>query len=201
MRIPISILLSLLIISCGDRKPEVNGVKLSPATIWGERAITIGDFNGDYRIDTLRERYLSGLTKQETNKFFDVPYDSMVALAVAQKPYIEIVHSGNAFDPLTIDSETGQMLGLSYLTNIGDNNRNDRDEIALVIDQADWSAINFLIIYELNDNNKWVEKCSFEIRDFDSTDSLISRDVDDKIIVQTYQRDGEKIDSVIEVVN
>jgi hypothetical protein len=64
----------------------------------------------------------------------------------------------------------GTAHGLYCLINIGDNNADGKDEIALVIDRLDFSRVNSCQIYSIC-NNKWTLLKQFSIHEgsFDFT--------------------------------
>jgi len=172
--------------------------------IFGPRFTISGDFNGDEEIDTLRELYLSSINNKETNKYYDVDYDSMVSLAVKKKPICKIVSNNNKIEPLIIkDTITWQLFGLAFLKNEGDLDNNGTDEIGLIIDWADWSNVNSYLVYTYSDN-KWKQILSFEIRDFDiselSKKGFLYKNSKGQIVVHTYEL-GDKIDKVIKLNN
>ena len=165
---------SLLSCLCCCQPSSLNKITTSDAAmspkdtltpIWNDRLQVIGDFDGDNALDTLREHYLDGNTKKETNKYSTkISYDSMVRLAVNKNSYSFVTSNNEKIDTLRIASG-GQVFGLSYLKNEGDLNNDGRDEISYVIDWADWSSVNTCHISTFDDE-KWIELYSFPIRDW-----------------------------------
>jgi hypothetical protein len=58
----------------------------------------------------------------------------------------------------------GEAQGLYCLINIGDNNSDGKDEIAIVVDLLDYSRVNICRIYTLC-NNKWIVLKQFTINE------------------------------------
>jgi hypothetical protein len=150
-------LLVVLLISCNSKNSNEASVKKTQAHVKSmDRAKTnfhklqklsvTGDFDGDKKTDTIYQYNFSKREKKEivfspspykvewdevVNWFYD--QDSDVTLAMNKK---DIVHLGTA-------------QGLYCLINIGDNNKDGKDEVALVIDYCDFSRINSCKIYSL----------------------------------------------------
>jgi hypothetical protein len=188
----LAILLIIFFFGCNKPNPDKSNAK----QIWGDRHLVYGDFNGDKITDTLTEKFISSLTNIETNKYYELGYDSMVVATVQKEPVSLIISQNSKIDTLKITSPTGQIFGINYLINLGDNNRNQKDEIGLIVDWADWSNVNSFNIYELNDSLKWIFLQSYEIRDFDKFDSIIHKDNEGRLKIRTYNV-GEKVDSTI----
>lgn len=140
---------------------ETNQSDLNPTPIWGYRFIIVGDFDGNGKEDTLRERHVALATNQETNKYFE--------------GVESIWHQGNEYHPVRsflqanptsgineLDS-LGQ-LGLHWLENIGDIDGNGTDEIGLLKDGADYSNVNTYAIYTYR-KKKWQLIYDIEVRE------------------------------------
>lgn len=118
-----------------------------------------GDFDGDGKIDTLVENNISGLNKLSIDsipnysewdslaRFFDRVESDLILSLVNRK--CDTLHLGSG-------------KGLFCLINIGDNNNDKKDEIALVVDQCTFTNICTCHIYSLC-KNKWNELKHFII--------------------------------------
>jgi hypothetical protein len=127
------------------------------------KLFVVGNFD-DNGIDTLFLHHYSKLTKAEIDSFpypnglddwgdfikcfYDQEIESYVALSKKNK---DTLHLGSA-------------IGLHCLINIGDNNFDGKDEIALVVDYLDFSRVNSCKIYTLC-NNKWTLLKQFDIHE------------------------------------
>jgi len=134
--------------------------------VYGYRYLISGDFDGDGKHENLMEHYHSGLTRNETNKFYSnlVDFAYLVELTVANQPYSFLLSTTKYMDTLHISSNE-QLLGISYLKNEGDLNDDGTDEISFVVDYADWSSVNSCHVMTYK-NNHWNKLYSFEIRDW-----------------------------------
>ncbi len=145
---------------------ETNQSDLNPTPVWGYRFIIVGDFDGNGKEDTLRERHVALATNQETNKYFE--------------GVESIWHQGNEYHPIRsflqanptsgineLDS-LGQ-LGLHWLENIGDIDKNGTDEVGLLKDGADYSNVNTYEIYTYK-NNRWYLFYDISTREYDFPD-------------------------------
>jgi hypothetical protein len=134
--------------------------------IFGYRFIIYGDFNGDGKKDTLTEHFISDLSKQEMNKYYDGMEDMGDAIDTNAKlqPISFITSSNPLIDTLHIGADA-QVDGIEYIKNEGDLNNDGTDEIAYVINYLDWSSCNtcHIVTYK---NNKWEELYSFSIHDW-----------------------------------
>ena len=113
-----------------------------------EKLFVVGDFDGDRNQDTIFQHNFSRLTKSEIEQAadpFQNEWDTVVKWFYDQDAdlYLTINKSGN--DSLSF----GTAQGLYCLINIGDNNADGKDEIALVIDYLDFSRVNSCKIYSL----------------------------------------------------
>jgi hypothetical protein len=134
--------------------------------VFGYRFEIEGDFNGDGKNENLKEHFYDLKTNSETNKFYDsIGYDILVAITVMhKKPYSFLLSDNNKIDTLRV-TKSGQQLGLSFLKNEGDLDRDGGDEISYVVNWADWSNMNTCHIMSYK-NKEWIELYSFEIWDW-----------------------------------
>lgn len=128
-----------------------------------EKLFVIGDFNGDDELDTLFQHNYSNLNKKEIDSAPD-PYlnkwEDVVDWFFKQE--LQVYLSMNRSNSDTLHLTTAR--GLNCLINIGDTNRDGKDEVALVVDLCDFSRINSCKIVTLCEN-KWVQLKQFGIRE------------------------------------
>jgi hypothetical protein len=151
-------------------------VKLIPDS--GYRFKIRGDFNGDGKKEILQERFIRSIDHQETNKFYrNVDYNTLVALNYRNKPISFLTCTDKHIRNLPIAPDANSF-GLAYLKNEGDLDEDGGDEIAYVVNYADWSNVNFCHIMTYK-NYQWKTLYSFEIRDWQLPD-----------LPQTYSQSG-----------
>ena len=110
-----------------------------------------GDFDGDGKTDTLFQHNFSLLHHAEIDSAADPfknEWDTVLNWFYRQDPLIYICFNKTGQD--TIKLGAGQ--GLYCLLNIGDNNKDGKDEIAFVVDYLDYSRVNSCKIYSLCEN-------------------------------------------------
>lgn len=112
-----------------------------------------GDFDGDKKLDTITQHIGSKYKKSD--------FDSIVDSYKNHWEIVENWHFNRGTDlRITInnsefeDIHLGTSQGLYCLINIGDNNFDKKDEIALVVDQLDASSLNSCKIFSIC-NGKW----------------------------------------------
>lgn len=112
-----------------------------------------GDFDGDKKTDTIYQHNFSKLEKKEIEMAPDpmkTEWDEVVKWFYDQDSDVTLsLHKKNS-DVLHL----GTAQGLYCLINIGDINKDGKDEIALAIDKCDESRINTCEIYSLC-KDKW----------------------------------------------
>ncbi len=147
--------------------PKEASKKLIP--VFGYRFKITGDFDGDGKKEQLTEHFYSKIDHKETNKFYENgDYDTLVALTAKKKPYCFLSCNYKKIADLQIASKD-QLLGLSYLKNEGDLDRDGGDEISYVINWADWSNVNTWHIMTYK-GGKWEELYSFPVWDWQIPD-------------------------------
>ncbi len=133
----------LLVGATNSTKAKIQFEKLESKSV-------IGDFNGDKKLDTLFEIHTS---KNEKNGITEVPfiddYDTMVDYYYKNSIQTSLKSSNIKIKNLDL----GTSFGVYCLINIGDNNNDKKDELALVIDYCDFSNLNSCKIYSLCNNN------------------------------------------------
>lgn len=161
----LSLIATLFIVFCSlvlwQEKTEVPVIQTEVA-----RWVVTGDFDGNGKTDTLKESYVNSVTNQEINlpQFNSVEYDSLVSIAVNNNPKVSL-KSGNSLIPELHIAKTKQLFGICWLRNIGDLNGNGTDEISVVIDWADWSNLNYCLVYTLRDG-VWKQLTKIQIAEW-----------------------------------
>ncbi len=107
--------------------------------------IVIGDFNGDKIADTLIEMHNSGKADITRIPLFD-EYDDTVDYFY--KNDIQTSLQAN-YDSKIKPLELGISFGTECAINIGDNNKDGKDELAVVIAYCDFSMLNSCKVYSL----------------------------------------------------
>jgi hypothetical protein len=134
-----------------------------------KKLFVVGDFDGDRKQDTVYQHNFSRLTRTEIDNSadpFQNDWDTVVKWFYDKDADVFLTINNNKQD--TLHLATAQ--GLYCLINIGDNNADLKDEIALAIDYLDFSRVNSCKIYSLC-NNKWKLLKQFDIHEgsFDYT--------------------------------
>lgn len=128
-----------------------------------KKLFVVGEFEGNKKIDTIFQHNFSKLTRTEIENSAD-PYqnewDIVMKWFYDQDADVYLTINNNKQD--TLHLATAQ--GLYCLINIGDNNKDGKDEIAFVIDKCDYSRTNTCKIYTLC-NGKWQLLKEFGIRE------------------------------------
>lgn len=132
-------------------------------TMTAKNGIT-GDFNGDRKADTLAVSFISLLEKRPIAIDTALSYDSLITNVVNKKPVLQLIAPG--WKTLNLNQGNFYVLGLSLLKNIGNINKLPGDEIAVIIEGADWSNSNVCHIYSYSKYN-WKKIKSIEIREED----------------------------------
>jgi hypothetical protein len=113
-----------------------------------EKLFVVGDFDGDRNQNTIFQHNFSRLTKAEIEQAadpFQNVWDTVVKWFYDQDADLYLTINKSGKDSLSF----GTAQGLYCLINIGDNNADGKDEIALVIDYLDFSRVNSCEIYTL----------------------------------------------------
>lgn len=164
-----------------------------------KKLFVIGDFNGDRKQDTIFQHNFSRLKRTEIDNSadpFQNEWDIVVKWFYDHDADLYLTINNNKRD--TLHLATAQ--GLYCLINIGDNNADGRDEIALVIDYLDFSRVNSCKIYSLC-NDKWTLLKQFGIHEgsfdfttdkapiFDNIKDFLEKQ-NDKWVYKDYSQDG-----------
>ncbi|RZJ71801.1 hypothetical protein [Flavobacterium sp.] len=120
-----------------------------------------GDFDGDGKQDVLSEHFYSNVQKREISQTadpFQVEWETVIKWFYDQ----DVQHYIALDNPAKTELRLGNTHGLLCLINIGDENRDGKDEIALVPDLLDHTRSNTCTIYSLCDG-KWQTLKQFDI--------------------------------------
>lgn len=172
-----------MFISCGETSEKNEKISLNASTLGDgiilkkfEPLIITGDFDGDRKIDTI--------TQYIGSKYKEIVFDSIVDPYKNHWDIIENWHFNRATDlrvtinkPQIKDLNLGTSQGLYCLINIGDNNYDRKDEIALVVDRLDASNLNTCKIFSIC-NGEWKLLKEFGVNE----DSLNYTDKKSKVL-------------------
>jgi hypothetical protein len=200
----------MLILACHSKSiphkesldSKVSQIEIDSDTL-NDRLKIIGDFDGDKRLDTLKESFISSIDGKEFNKYADLDFDSLVSMTIKRKPICRLI--SNNLSSLTINKDQFQLFGLAFLKNEGDLDNNGNDELGLIVDWADQSNVNYYKVYTYKNNN-WVELLNFEIRDFEIPDlkenkdkeGLLYKNKNGNLIAKTWEM-GEQLNKPVEL--
>lgn len=160
--------LTLGLLSCNRQTEKAVDNSTVPKTVDNkiglhklEKLFVVGDFDGDRKKDTIFQNNYSRLTKTEIKNSadpFQNEWDTVVKWFYDQDADLYLTLNKNNKGTLHL----GTAQGLYCLINIGDNNADGKDEIALVIDKLDYSRVNTCKIFSLC-NAKWTMLKEFDI--------------------------------------
>lgn len=152
MKYFLSLITLSIIIACSSNRPP-GKYRLT------DTLSVSGDFDGDGKSEVITS-YLTDSTDTRLYKAYD-PYDwDNTVIYYSKMVYSTVVR---------LENGKGNILnyyanGLFCLINLGDINKDNKDEIALVPALLDWSNINTCRIYSLC-NGKWTELEAFNINE------------------------------------
>lgn len=121
-----------------------------------------GDFNGDRKADTLTVAFISRINNRPIVIDTALSYDSLITTVVNKKPLLQLMALG--WRPLVLKPGNDHVLGVDLLKNIGNINKIPGDEIAVIVQGADWSNSNVCLIYSYNKQH-WIKIKTIEIRE------------------------------------
>lgn len=164
-----------------------------------EKLFVVGDFDGDRNQDTIFQHNFSRLTQSEIEQAadpFQNEWDTVVKWFYDQDADLYLTINKSGKDSLSL----GTAQGLYCLINIGDNNADGKDEIALVIDYLDFSRVNSCKVYSLC-GDKWTLLKQFGIHEdafnFTSEKAPLFKIIkeylefdNDKWVYKDYSQDG-----------
>lgn len=120
----------------------------------------IGDFDGDGKKDTLYQNTVNQINQSSIDSFADNQWDSIENYFYKINADVILTIANRHFDTLHL----GAGGGLYCLINMGDNNKDNKDEIALVVDDYSFTNISSCYIYTLC-GHKWIALKSFKIHE------------------------------------
>lgn len=127
------------------------------------KLFVVGDFNGDHLLDTLKQSTYSALSNKEIEMApdpFQHEWDTVVSWFYEQDANVCLTMGKWGKDSIRF----GVAHGLYCLLNIGDNNKDGKDEVAVVVDWLDYTSVNRCRILSLC-NDKWVILKEFYIHE------------------------------------
>lgn len=155
------LLSSIMLLNCNNSTPKTmdNALTIQTADTLIilhplKKLFVVGDFDGDRKKDTIFQHNYSRRTKNEIDSSpdpFQNEWDTVINWFNDQDA--DLYLSLNKDNQDTLHLWTAH--GLYCLINIGDNNDDGKDEIALVVDQLDFSRVNRCKIYALC-QGKWM---------------------------------------------
>jgi hypothetical protein len=125
-----------------------------------EKLTITGDFDGDGKADTLFQNTINKNTKVSIDSFPNNQWDSLETYFYKIDADVILTLSNRKCDTLKLGA-TG---GLYCLINIGDNNKDKKDEIAFVVNYYNFTNITSCCIFTLCDN-KWKQLKEFKIHE------------------------------------
>lgn len=137
-----------------------------------KKLFVTGDFDGDKKTDTVYQGNYSKLQNKEIDfapSPFKVDWEEVVKWFYDQDSDITLTINKAKSDVLHLG--TGQ--GLYCMINVGDTNKDGKDEVAFVVDECDYSNTNTCKIYGLC-NGQWQLLLEFGIHEgaFDWPDGI-----------------------------
>lgn len=128
-----------------------------------EKLFVTGNFDGDKKVDTIYQHNFSNLEKKEIDfapNTMKIDWDEVVKWFYNQDAEVTLSINRKSSEILHL----GTAQGLYCIINIGDNNKDGKDEIAFVIDKLDDTRTNTCKIYTLC-KGKWQLLKEFGIRE------------------------------------
>jgi hypothetical protein len=139
-----------------DKKYIINYKRL-------EKIVMAGDFDGDGKQDSIFQANINtenGLSIDSCPDPWKHEWDTVVTYFNRNFSRITLSSSLPGVETLYLDGG----LGFYCLINIGDNNHDKKDEIALVVDKADFTRVNYCMIYTIC-SKEWIEQKTFSIHE------------------------------------
>lgn len=175
----IPLLIFLAIISCSGyeqkqpveaKQPEEQKVPEMAYKLLEKKMLT-GDFNGDGIQDTIFQHNINaetGLSIDSCPDPWKYEWDSVAMYFSRNHSQITLSSSLPGVGKRILDGG----LGLYCFINIGDNNHDKKDEVALVVEKTDNTRVNYCEIYSIC-GKTWVQLKLFSVYEgaFDSLDN------------------------------
>jgi hypothetical protein len=125
-----------------------------------KKLFVTGDFDGDGKLDTISQNNISDITHQQIDSYPCNQWDSIEKYFDKIEADVILTIKNKNCDTLHLGSGSG----LYCLINIGDNNKDKKDEIAFVVDYHNFTNISPCDIYTLC-KNKWIKLKTFDIHE------------------------------------
>lgn len=170
MKYPILLLL-IILASCSKPKKDfqqVHSIEKDTLKYQETQILSItGDFDGDGKQDKISQ-FIVDSTGKRVDKIIDFQFYDIFDVAKYFDKHN--LHVQIDLNKKSTKIDAGYSCGLLCLINIGDNNNDKKDEIAIVPDRMDYSRHNYCYIYSLCQNG-WNEILSFNVHEdaFDYT--------------------------------
>ncbi len=127
--------------------------------IWGDRKMIVGDFNGDKKMDTLREHFrINGEDAPKSYKEMK-SYHEQVEYIMNNDAHVSLEGDG-----LPSIVAKGTCSGIVIIENVGDLDKDGNDEIGVVLKHADFSNLNTYHIYSSHDG-EWTERLQLDFHE------------------------------------
>lgn len=138
--------------------------------VWGKRLEIIGDFDGDQKLDTLKEHFI--INGKEAPKSYEEikAYEEHVDYVMVNNAVVSLKAKG--FTDIRCE---GMCLGILLVENVGDLDKDGKDEIGVVLDAADFSNLNSYRIYSYH-NEEWKERLQFNFHEVAYADNELHKD-------------------------
>lgn len=159
----------------------IKSIKINLKDEWGFRFNILCDYNGDSKIDTVREIVLNSQTQFEIPKWYEKldtnldEMDQILALSANKHPISYLI--GNNKDTFLL-GQHDQLLGLAFLKNEGDLDGIAGDELSYVNEYVDYSNCNSVHIISFK-KGKWIELYSFSIHETDLPELPIIKSINE----------------------
>jgi len=129
-----------------------------------KRHHTLGDYDGDGKDEMLYESLVSSITHERIDSIvFYNEYGGLVDTICRLDPELKLKTTNNIPDLML--SHGCQVFGLHGIVNLGNINDSPGDEIALVVQWADWSNLNTCRIYTLSSDG-WELINTFSVHEY-----------------------------------
>ena len=135
-------------------------IDIQDTLVYLKKLSLVGDFDGDGKLDTIYQNVINEKTKQQIDYFPSKQWDSIENYFNKIGADVILTLKKHKCDTLHLGSGGG----LYCLINIGDNNHDKKEEIALVTDYYNFTNISPCEIYTICDN-KWIKLKSFKIHE------------------------------------
>lgn len=173
----------LLCVACSTTAPQKDKMEhlTSKMSFYKPEKLKItGDFDGDARKDTVFEKLYSSMRRMDLDSVpdpFQNDRDSITSWFDIENSELLIVSN---IDTLHL----GLAQGLYCMINIGDNNKDGKDEIAIAVDSLDYTKTNVCTIYTLC-HGEWTLLKKFGIHE-DTFDAMNDESTESPTYIKDY---------------